>query len=417
MQSKKLFTGLTAVLAIFTGALLLSSTRAAAQQEKVLHSFSSTDKVGFYPAAPLIFDADGNLYGTTCLGGAYNGGTVFELMPAAGGHWISKVLHEFGNGTDGSCPYSTLIFDALRNLYGTTTSGGIYGGQGTAFELSPQAGGTWNETILHNFSKNGTDGYNPAAGLAFDASGNLYGTTDLGGANNYGVVFELSPATGGTWTETVLHSFGSGEDALAPYLGTLVFDAAGNFYGATEYGGVYQNGALFEMSPAGGGAWTEKVVFSFNPDSMEGFSPSSGVIFDTSGNLYGTAYFGGAYKVGTVFELSPAAGGVWTEKVLYAFKNNNIDGRNPAANLIFDAAGNLYGTTSSGGAYGYGTAFELTPKGGGGWKEKQLHTFNLNGSDGFYPFVPLTLDAAGNLYGTTLGGGANDDGTVFEIKP
>jgi uncharacterized repeat protein (TIGR03803 family) len=237
-----------AVLTILAATPFMLATRASAQQEKVLHSFNSTSKIGTNPDSPLIFDSAGNLYGTTGLGGAYNGGSLFELTPVAGGRWTIKVLHEFGNGTDGKTPYGNLIFDAAGNLYGVTAFGGPSSG-GTAFELSPQAGGTWRETILHSFNSSTTDGNSPTGGLVFDVSGNLYGTTNGGGADNTGTVFALSPAGGGTWTETILHSFGNNStpDGQQPYLVQLVIDAAGNLYGTTEYGGAYKNGTV--MAP------------------------------------------------------------------------------------------------------------------------------------------------------------------------
>ncbi|MCU1301132.1 MAG: hypothetical protein JWQ87_1416 [Candidatus Sulfotelmatobacter sp.] len=417
MQCKKL-SGAFALMAILGFTPFAMTLRAAAQQEKVVHSFSPAGRVGAYPSAPLTFDAAGNLYGSTGLGGAYNFGTIFELMPAVSGGWTLKVLHNFGNGTDGQSPSGVLIFDTAGNLYGTTSGGGSHGNAGTVFKLSPQPSGAWKETILHSFNPNASDGYNPAGGVVLDASGNLYGTTNLGGSNNTGSVFKLS-AAGGTWAETLLHSFGNSNtsDGQEPYLVQLSIDAAGNLYGTTEYGGAYKNGAVFEVSPVGGGGWTESVLYSFNPNSSEGYSPSSGVIMDSAGNLYGTLYFGGANNAGSVFKLSPASGGGWTETTIHNFKNDGIDGRNPAASLIFDLAGSLYGNTNDGGAYGYGTAFVLIRAGGGGWAEKLLHTFNHDGEDGYYPFAPLTLSALGILYGTTNIGGIYNEGTVFAIKP
>ena len=293
---------LMATLAIFTAILFVTSTWAAAE-EKVLHSFSGGAD-GTYPYGGLIFDAAGNLYGTTTSGGTSNTGTVFELTPAAGGTWTEKVLHSFSGGTDGIHPYAGLIFDAAGNLYGTTDLGGAYG-YGTVFELTPAAGGTWTEKVLHNFNNGGTDGTRPYARLTFDAAGNLYGTTYGGGAyNSYGTVFELTPAAGGTWTEKVLHSFGSGTDGLIPY-GGLIFDAAGNLYGTTAYGGTNDLGTVFELTPKAGGGWTEKVLYSFG-DGTDGVSPLAGLIFDAAGNLYGTTQHGGTYNYGTVFEIAPS---------------------------------------------------------------------------------------------------------------
>ncbi len=246
MRGKRLSIGLRA-LAILTVSLVVTNTWAATNwKEKVLHNFG-TGVGGLSPQSALISDAAGNLYGTTSEGGTYGGGTAFELSPAAGGGWTETVLHNFNqNGTDGAFPDAGLVFDAAGNLYGTTSAGGLYY-DGTVFELSPAVGGGWTETMLHNFIDNGTDGVRPEAGLIFDAAGNLYGTTITGGTNycngyfgnSCGTVFQLSPTEGGGWTETVLHNFiDNGTDGWQPYAG-LIFDAAGNLYGTTILGGTY----------------------------------------------------------------------------------------------------------------------------------------------------------------------------------
>jgi uncharacterized repeat protein (TIGR03803 family) len=373
----------------------------------------------------VIFDAAGNLYGTTSTGGAYGSGTVFELTPTAGGTWSEKVLYSFKNdGTDGINPKAGVIFDAAGNLYGTTSHGSP-SHQGTVFELTPAVGGTWTEKVLHSFINDGMDGGIPEAGpLIFDAAGNLYGTTFTGGAYGSGTVFELTPAAGGTWTEKVLYSFNpfNGADGAAPYDG-LIFDAAGNLYGTTEVGGTggcggYSCGTVFELTPAAGGTWTEKVLYRFQGGADGAYPYDAGVIFDAAGNLYGTTYAGGTSGAGTVFELTRAAGGTWTEKVLYRFQGG-ADGAVPVGGLIFDATGNLYGTACQGGAggcggYGCGSVFELTPAAGGTWTENVLHSFS-DTPDGAGPEGGLVLDSAGNLYGTTDGGGPSGFGTVFEF--
>ena len=410
MRGERFSIGLRAALAIFTVTALVTSTGAATNwNEKVLHGFGDgTD--GINPPADLIFDTAGNLYGTTYEGGDYNYGTVFELTPTAGGGWTEKVLHSFNNnGTDGYYPLAGLIFDAAGNLYGTTWHGGTYNelGGGTVFELTPTAGGGWTETVLHSFG-NGADGIGPEAGLIFDAAKvNLYGTTAGGGSYSVGTVFELTPTAGGGWTETVLYSFNdNGTDGWESLAG-LIFDAAGNLYGTTWAGGTYGGGTVFELTPAGG--WTEKVLHSFSWIGTDGFWPYAGLIIDAAGNLYGTTGAGGPSGWGMVFELTPTAGGGWTEKMLHSFPyDNGTDGSQPVAGLIFDAVGNLYGTTEYGGTYsncygGCGTVFELTPAAGGGWTETVLHSFN--GTDGREPAAGLIFDAAGNLYGTTYYGG------------
>ena len=417
MRGKRLSIRLMAALAIVAVTLFTMSTGAAAQ-EKVLHSFLNNGTDGNSPDAGLIRDAAGNLYGTTHWGGTVSScptgcGTVFELTPAAGGTWTEKVLYSFSGGADGTAPYAGLIFDAAGNPYGTTSQGGSYD-YGTVFELTPTGGGTWTEKVLHSFNY-ATDGANPYAGLIFDAAGNLYGMTVLGGLFNGGTVFELTPAVGGSWTESVLHNFGSGTDGANPYAGTLVFDAAGNLYGTTESGGTSNYGTAFELKPAAGGTWTEKVLHNFNNDGADGADPVAGLVFDAAGNLYGTTESGGPYNWGTVFELTPTAGGTWTEQVLRNFNNDGTDGFLPSAGLSFDAAGNLYGTTFYGGTYGGGTVFELTPAAGGTWTEQVLHSFNSDGTDGYQPIAGLILDGAGDLYGTTYAGGSSNVGTVFEI--
>ncbi|MGB8889401.1 MAG: choice-of-anchor tandem repeat GloVer-containing protein [Candidatus Korobacteraceae bacterium] len=440
MQDMKVSGMLKAALTIIAVTLFASSARAATR-ETILHSFNDNGSDGYFPFASLISDAAGNLYGTTegggihsCNGFASDCGTVFELSPRQGGGWSEKVLHSF-NGTDGANPEASLIFDAAGNLYGTTASGGIHACNGhpnncgTVFKLSPNSHGGWTESVLHSFG-NGADGIYPVAGLIFDAAGNLYGTTENGGVHNCnggsycGTVFELSPNQGGGWTEKVLHSFGNGTDGYGPEAG-VVFDAAGNLYGTTENGGIHNRGTVFEMSPRGGGGWSETVLHSFG-NGEDGIYPVAGLIFDAAGNLYGTTEEGGIGRecpyggCGTVFELTPTEGGGWTEKNLHNFGVEERDGTYPSAGLIFDAAGNLYGTTGIGGAYcsiGCGTVFELTPTGGGDWIETVLHSFG-NGTDGYYPYSSLILDAAGNLYGTTEDGGIHGVyGIVFEITP
>jgi uncharacterized repeat protein (TIGR03803 family) len=398
-----------AALAILTLSLSMTARHAIAQ-ETVLYNFTGGSD-GSTALAPLISDSSGNLYGTTEYGGAYANGTVFELTPQAGGSWTETVLHSFGNGSDARNPWDGVIFDALGNLYGTTYSGGTYK-FGTVFELSPQAGGGWTETVLHNFKAG--DGQQPTGSLIFDNAGNLYGTTGQGGAFGEGVVFKLSPQPGGTWTETVLHSFNpSGPDGQVPTC-TLIFDTAGNLYGTTGYGGTFGHGTVFELSPNSSGGWTEKRLANFSNSGNSPYYPTAGLVFDAAGNLYTTTFYGGFYSDGTVVELSPKAGGGWTAKVIHNF--NGTDGHEPFDSLIIDSSGNLYGTTYAGGANGGGVAFELSPKAGGGWTEKTLHSFAGTGTtDGGYPYASLMFDASGNLYGTTSANGTGLHGTVFKI--
>lgn len=432
MRNKKLSLGLSMVFAVLAVATLATATRAAAQTETILHSFGSgTDGVG--PGVSLIFDASGNLYGTTSSGGAYGtsttGGTVFELTPQMGGGWSEAILYNFAGGIDGGGP-NGVIFDAHGNLYGTTTVGGVNCGNygydcGAVFELSPAAGGGWTKTILHSFNNNGTEGFNPYSGLVFDGSGNLYGTTYDGGVYANGTVFELMPKTGGKWEEKILHSFdNNGKDAAWPTK-SLILDTSGNLYGTTDEGGTDYAGTIFELVHMAGGGFVEKVIHSFEgvAGRKDGFHPQGSLIFDAASNLYGTTTQGGAHTYGTVFEFSPTTSGGWKESILYSFNYiNDTDPQRPEGGLIFDASGNLYGTTVYGGAYdfpygGYGTAFELIPTTGDSWTETLLHSFDDNGTDGDYPTGNLTFDPSGNLYGTTGEGGPNNAGTVFEITP
>jgi uncharacterized repeat protein (TIGR03803 family) len=439
MRSKSLASRLAVVLAALI-AILVTGTDAAAQAEKILHDFADNGTDGYETYSGLVFDAAGNLYGTTleggtntiCYGENIGCGTVFELSPNGRG-WTQTILHDFGSGTDGRNPDASLILDAGGNLYGTTLYGGTGecngGGNscGTVFELVAAAGGEWTEKVLYNFGGNNTDGYYPSGSLIFDAAGNLYGTTGTGGIYGFGTVFELSPTDGGGWTEKVLHSF-TGTDGSSP-LANLIFDAAGNLYGTTWTGGSHkQAGTVFELMPTReSGGWTMKTLHDFGGGSYDGAQPYAGLVFDAAGNLYSTTQTGGTGACGfpgcgTVFELSPSVRGRWTETILHNFDNNGTDGYEPLAGLTVDSKGNLYGTTFDGGTgackhAGCGAVFELTPAGDGGWTETVVYSFP-NYAAGYRPASNLILDGAGNLYGTTLSGG-NDvsgaEGTVFEI--
>jgi uncharacterized repeat protein (TIGR03803 family) len=387
---------------------------------------------GELPYYGVVFDSAGNLYGAAA-GGAYGGGVVFELTPGSSGTWTETVLYNFcavSGCADGEFPQA-LVFDTAGNLYGTAQAGGTNTcgseGCGVAFELSPGGDGTWTETVLHDFADDGKDGWSPVGGLVLDAAGNLYGTTAYGGATykKEGTAFELSPATGGTWTETVLHNFCSAPacaDGGEPYVG-LVFDSSGNLYGTTFLGGSHLGGCgglgcgvAFQLTPSGNGKWKDKTLHTFK-SGEGGVRPQSGLILDAAGNLYGTTSLGGAQSSGTIFELRRGKNGTWTEKIL-----NNENGA--SGSLVFDTAGDLYGTIDQGGAYHYGSVFELKPGKNGTWTEKTLHSFNNNGHDGILPRANLIFDAAGNLYSTTEGGGTSGAGcaghgcgTVFEITP
>ena len=376
-----------------------------AQQDMLVHSFGSGND-GQNPVANLTSDSAGNLYGTTSGGGTNRLGTVFEV--SANG--TETVLHNFGSGNDGQTPLGNLIFDAAGNLYGTTFAGGIYG-FGIVFELSPN--GT--ETVLYNFGSAG-DGANPNAGLVFDSSGDLFGTTVNGGTFGGGTAFELSPNGAGGWTETGLYSFGgTPTDGLNPYSG-LIFDNSGNLYGTTANGGTFGGGTAFELLPNSTTirCCRENPVYNFGANT-DGANPHGGLVFDHSGNLYGTTVNGGMYSGGTAFELSPNGGGDYTETGLYSFGNGS-DGKNPYGGLVFDRSGNLYGTTANGGFYSAGAVFELLSDTEviRCCREVLVYNFGI-GSDGRNPQSGLIINPAGTFFGTTVDGGVYGGGTVFGI--
>jgi uncharacterized repeat protein (TIGR03803 family) len=397
--------------------------------ETVLYSFCTQGEVycttdGRGPHGGLVEDASGNLFGTTEGGGANIGGTVFRLTPSGAGYNYTE-LYSFclqANCTDGDGPFAGVIEDASGNLYGTTAEGGTndvslcesagFVGCGTVFELMPSGSG-YTESVLYNFCSQGgvncTDGAIPGTSLIENASGNLYGTTYAGGANSVsecaydgyltgcGTVFRLTPSPSG-YTESVLYSFCSQtncNDGFFPRA-SLIEDASGNLYGTTSSGGATGGGTVFKLTPNGSG-YAYSVLYSFCPQGVVGCTdadgPVAGVIEDASGNLYGTTADGGVNSSGAVFKLTPSGSG-YTETVLYSFcsQTNCIDGSGPYAGLIEDTSGNLYGTTLQGGAGNdAGTVFELTPS-GSGYAYAALYSFcsqDITCTDGLYPMPAL----------------------------
>jgi uncharacterized repeat protein (TIGR03803 family) len=409
------------------GALIASAPlavcQAAAPQESVIYTFTNTAK-GVRPAAGLIADSAGNLYGTTFTGEVGVDGAVFELSPPASGKtlWTMKELHHFDAAPRGRFPLTAVLsMDSSGNLYGTTPQGSR-NDAGVAFKLTKPAGnGRWPETVLYHF-KGTKDGGTSYGGIVFGPGGNLYGTTGFGGAAGAGTVFMLSPDSTqkSGWAETVLYSFTSGTDGGYPY-SIPIFDAAGNLYGTTLNGGNAANGVVFELSPpTTGTAWTETVLHSFD-SATDGISPRIGLTFDTKGNLYGTTENGGTYNWGIVYELSPPASGgtAWTESILHNF-NFSTDGGNPGlSTLLFDKSGALYGTTEQGGTSKDGIIFKLTPpkNGGTSWTETTLHNFT-GSPDGAEPQSGLIPGPNGTLIGTTYeGGNQYGYGTVYQLAP
>jgi uncharacterized repeat protein (TIGR03803 family) len=389
--------------------MLVRPQSTQAQIFTVLHSFTNGTDGGTSFAGLVL--ADGNLYGTTTLGGnlgcnvGHGCGTVFSIRRISG---EEGVLYSFSDSSYGAYPYSGLLRDSIGNLYGTfwggATSYGGVNGLGAVFEVNPAG----NETILHSFT-GAPDGQYPEAGLVKDSEGNLYGTTTEGGTsvacadgNGCGTIFKIDGVTG---TETVLYSFAGGTDGGLPVFGTLLL-LSGNLYGTTQSGGVYEQGTVFKFNLKSG---KETVVHSFSGFPTDGTAPQGGLIRDTSGNLYGTTFQGGSFGPGTVFKINIKTG---FETVLYSFAGGSSDGSNPYSALVIDKLGNLYGTTYAGGANGCGTIFELPLNGA----EIILHSFSLP-TDGGSPFAGLVRDSEGNLYGTTENGGPGGFGTVFKLVP
>jgi len=356
--------------------------------------------------------------------------TLIMASILAPGAWAAgkyKVLHRFTGGSDGSGPGAGVVFDSTGNLYTTTRQDGAYG-SGTVVELTPNSDGSWTETVIYSFT-GGTDGGASYGTPIFDVVGNLYGTTSAGGVYGYGTVFMLTPNSDGSWTETTLHSFAGGTDGAQPTSG-LIFDTAGNLYGTTtkggrgncpEYSSATGCGTAYELTRSSGGGWSESVLYAFAGGKDGGYLDWGNLVFDGAGNLYGTTRDHGisgprcaGYGCGTLFELTPNSGGGWTEHVLHRF--NQKDGGDADGTLIFDAAGTLYGTTLTGGRYNAGTVFTLTLGSDGKWTERVIHAFT-DGKDGGYPYSGVIFDAAGALYGTTNVGGIHGYGTVYELTP
>jgi uncharacterized repeat protein (TIGR03803 family) len=374
---------------------------------------------------------------------------LLALGSAASAEWKEKVLYSFQGGSDGSVPAGGVVFDPAGNLYGVTNEGGSTchsPGCGTIFQLSPGGGGAWAETILYGF--NGTDGSYPGGGVIIDAAGNLYGTTSYGGNGpckllgyvvGCGVVYELSPPTqkGGQWTYAILYNFQGGNDGDFPN-GDLVFDAKGNLYGATQFGGGKgttcnilfggQCGTVFMLSPPKqkGGKWTEKVLHSF-AGGTDGANPNGRLLLHGKGSIYGTTTTGGnqgcksdsGVGCGTAFKLAPPSrkGGGWTETFLHVF-GGIPDGGFPTAGMVFHNNGDLYGTSQTGGGGNFpsGTVFQLSHHLDGTWKERVLYSFQ-DGNDGGWPEAVPTFGASGSLYGTAAEGGTVGGGTVFRFQP
>jgi len=399
-------------LALGTILGILSLQPAQAQTFTVLHHFTGGADGG-NPWAGLTMDRAGNLYGTASSGGTHLSGTVFKLTRSRTG-WTFNPLYSFAGGSnDGSSPIARILFAPSGSPYGTTAGGGPIG-FGTVYNLRPPARTCgrvlcpWNESVVHGFAP--ADGFYPTGDLLFDQSGNIFGTAMDGpnggecGGNGCGVVFKLAQSQG-NWIYNIVYQFRPAPDANVPQ-GGLLSDSSGNFYGTTCDGGTQNRGTVFRMTPSG----SEQILYNFQAQS-DGYCPATGLIFDSAGNLYGTASNGGAHDGGTAFELMPSNGG-WNFVLLYSFGFHAL-----ASALTMDAPGNLYGTTFGAGAFGNGAVFKLTPS-QGGWVYTSLHDFT-NGDDGGFPISTVVFDANGHLYGTAAQGADQECffgcGVVWEI--
>lgn len=393
-------------MAVVITSLFVGNAHAGSKYQ-VIHNFLGKPATG---PDSLVADSSGNLYGTTsftsnrkCAKTEVSCGVVFKLTPGSDGNWTYTIIHVF-KGLDGSEPSGKLIFDSAGNLYGAAGGGGV-NGTGAIFELSP-SGDKWQEKVLYSFGTYPAHLVGPVGALTFDANGNLYGAAVNGAPDLDGGIFELKKS-GGTWQEITLHEF-AGPDGADP-TGDLVWDSAGNLYGSALNGGQYRSGVVFELMP-GNGNWTENVLYSFTGGS-DGANPE-GVVFDSAGNLYGTTAFGGDLSscnggCGTVFSLNASSN--WALTTLHAF--NSTDGASPDSGVIFDSSGSLYATTLIGGTGGRGVAFKLSNS-GSGWVETVLHNFDSAGENP----VDMIFNQ-GLLYGVAGRGGRLGDGVVFSLAP
>lgn len=431
--------------AVFTASACAATAPAGAEvfvTAKVtpLYNFVGFPSDGNQPLGSLTPGPGGVLYGTTASGGGANAGTVYALMPPATGQaaWTETVIHSF-SGSDGAAPQGTLVIDGKGNLYGTAVEGGPAGSFGVVFELSPPVTGStaWSETVLYAFT--GHNGADPYARLVIDAKGNLYGTTARGGLGftsgaftGYGVVFKLTPPAPGqtAWTERVLHYFEGGSNLLNSGgnipTGGLAMDSAGSLYGTTAGGGSLGCGSgcgtVFKLTPEGTTAWARSTLHVFN--FTDGYAPVSGLVFDRSRNLYGTTTGGGTYGKGVVFRLvAPAIGRpttakpAYTYQILHNFTGAGDDGANPQGDVVLDAAGNVYVTTPGGGTQVNGV-FKFSPiadRKTGLWTET---VFSVpEGAIGATIKAGVIIDEAGNIYGAASVGGASGNGVIFELTP
>lgn len=409
MRSRSIWYFLTTgIVACTVAALLASVSSAAVSAYNLVYNFTGGNDGG-NAATRLVFDANGNAYGTTVVGGAFGCGTVFKLHPFPGG-FHETVLWNFSCFSDGKNPHGGVTLDSAGNIYGTTVAGGsgFCTGDGCGVVFKLQHNGM---VILHDFS-GGNDGFGPGGPIVFDSAGNIFGETPDGGLHGKGTVFELLRTGPNSWQHKILHSFSGGVDGAIGSLGPLLIDGHGNIFGVTEVGGTHSAGTVFELLRGLGGTFNFRAIFEFKGSPDAGFA-YGGLINDTNSNLYGTTYFGGTAGQGTVYKLMPH-GSTWSEHVLYSFKGGT-DGSLPTSTLIFDSDRDLYGATSTGGrpSCDCGTIFKLDHITG---MESVVHRFGAQ-KDGSYPYYGLTSNALGNLFSSTVSGGLYTQGVIFAFTP
>jgi uncharacterized repeat protein (TIGR03803 family) len=419
------FRNIVALLGIVSFVAVLVPVCSASAREKILYTFSG--KHTEYPESAPIFDSAGNLYGVAqstkldceCL--------VYKLTPGADGRWTLTTIYESDWDLTGS-----LVFDPSGNLYGETVTGGALN-NGSVFRLTPGSNGRWTQTELYSF-KGGNDGQSPYGNLVLDTAGDIFGVTWAGGGGNNcggygcGTAFELSPNENGRWTERVIYRFsGGGNNGPLPW--SLALSATGKLYGTTFSGGggnacdgsgYLGCGTVFELSRNSHGGWSQRTIYNFQGGPVDGQGPNS-LLSVSADTLYGTTQFGCTrFDTGCAFELNRNDQGRWVETIIHRFPSDPGDGGGPVGPLALDAAGNVYGATE--GLYYFGAIiFELIPSPGGDWKEVVLRAFT-GGKDGGSPQAGITLDSAGNIYGTASQGGNKANcyygcGLVFELMP
>ncbi len=407
--------GKVALISLTLAIVLTTLPAAQAQAFNVLYSFTG-GRDGSSPWGQLARDASGNFYTGTMEGGNGTGSGAVSKLKTASGSRLMLPLYDFNGGdVDGVQPQ--VVVASNGDVFGATQAGGL-SGCGIVFQLTPSATvpntatARWKETILHTFA-GGSDGCNPFSAPIIDSAGNLYGTTaDGGGHNDGGVVYEFV-RSGQGYTEQILHRF-SGPDGIAPGAGLIADSTFTNLYGVTQGGGSMNYGTVYRLTNTGSG-WTETVLYNFH-NGADGQQPQAGLAMDASGNLFGASAMAGSGGGGTVFELMPSAGS-YTYRALYSLQCNYPSCIGPYLGyLTLDSAGNIYGTTLNQGAHTYGSVFELSPS-GGSYTFTDLHDFSLGSDDGGFPDGGVIRDASGNLYGTAVDGGTYGGGIIFQITP